>query len=195
MDNKKDLVLDISHLVTEFQTDEQTFRAVDDVSIKVYKGETVGIVGESGSGKSVTSLSVMGLIERPNGKISNGEIKFYQDGKATDLLKLSEKQLQGIRGNKISMVFQEPMTSLNPVHTCGDQVQEAITTHLKLSEASKSKNIIQKVWSYIYNVIFEVLGQKIIFAILRFIVQNLIRLIFLFLPFKNYLAIKEKGNR
>jgi len=105
------------------------------VSFTLNKGETIGIVGESGSGKSVTSLSAMRLIPSPPGIISGGEIIFHQnDGTATDLLKISEEEMRKFRGNDIAMIFQEPMTSLNPVFTCGDQVMEAIILHQKLNK-------------------------------------------------------------
>jgi peptide/nickel transport system ATP-binding protein len=101
------------------------------VSLYVNKGQTLGIVGESGSGKSVTSLSTMGLIPSPPGRITNGNIWFNYNGKRIDLTTLSEKEMRKIRGNEIAMIFQEPMTSLNPVHTCGEQVMEAILLHDK----------------------------------------------------------------
>ncbi len=137
MNNK---LLEFKNLVTEFHTEGSVVKAVNDVSFSLNKRETVGIVGESGSGKSVTSLSAMQLIPSPPGKISGGEIIFHQNnGKTTDLLKLSEDEMRGFRGNEIAMIFQEPMTSLNPVFTCGDQVMEAIILHQKMSfdEAKK----------------------------------------------------------
>jgi peptide/nickel transport system ATP-binding protein len=99
------------------------------VSLYVNKGQTLGIVGESGSGKSVTSLSAMGLIPSPPGRITNGNIWFNHNGERIDLTTLSDKEMRKIRGNEIAMIFQEPMTSLNPVHTCGEQVMEAILLH------------------------------------------------------------------
>ncbi len=109
--------------------------AVDDVSFQVNKGEVVGIVGESGSGKSVTSLSVMRLIPNPPGQITGGQINYYRDGKnAIDLVRIPEQEMRSFRGNEISMIFQEPMTSLNPVFTCGNQVMEAIMLHQKISK-------------------------------------------------------------
>jgi peptide/nickel transport system ATP-binding protein len=105
---------------------------VNDVSFTLYRGETIGIVGESGSGKSVTSLSIMRLIPNPPGRIASGQIIYHtKDGKQIDLTKLSEEDMRKYRGNEISMIFQEPMTSLNPVFTCGDQVAEAIMLHQK----------------------------------------------------------------
>lgn len=134
MSNGK-LLLEVKNLITEFRTDDGIVKAVNDVSFTLNRGETIGIVGESGSGKSVTSLSIMRLIPDPPGKISGGEILFYErDGKAVDLTKISEDKMRKYRGNEISMIFQEPMTSLNPVFTCGDQVIEAIMLHQKVSK-------------------------------------------------------------
>jgi len=128
-------LLEFKNLVTEFHTEGTTVKAVNGVSFTLNKGETIGIVGESGSGKSVTSLSAMRLIPAPPGIISGGEIIFHQnDGTATDLLKISEEEMRKFRGNDIAMIFQEPMTSLNPVFTCGDQVMEAIILHQKLNK-------------------------------------------------------------
>lgn len=133
--SEKKLLLEVKNLVTEFHTEEGVVRAVNDVSFDIYRGETVGIVGESGSGKSVTSLSIMQLIPIPPGKISQGEIIYHTiDGKQIDLLQLQEDEMRKYRGNDISMIFQEPMTSLNPVFTCGDQVAEAIILHQKVSK-------------------------------------------------------------
>lgn len=126
------ILLEVKNLVTEFKTDEGTVIAVNDISFTLNRGETIGIVGESGSGKSVTSLSVMRLIPNPPGKIRQGEIVFHsKHSGAVDLLKLPEAEMRKYRGNEISMIFQEPMTSLNPVFTCGDQVMEAIILHQK----------------------------------------------------------------
>ncbi len=128
-------LLEFKNLVTEFHTEGTTVKAVNGVSFTLNKGETIGIVGESGSGKSVTSLSAMRLIPSPPGIISGGEIIFHQnDGTATNLLKISEEEMRKFRGNDIAMIFQEPMTSLNPVFTCGDQVMEAIILHQKLNK-------------------------------------------------------------
>ena len=117
-------------------------KAVDDISFKLEKGETLGIVGESGSGKSVTSLSIMRLISEPPGKISGGEILFSDEGKQTDLLKLSIKQIRLFRGSKIAMIFQEPMTSLNPVYRCGKQITEVIKLHKKISSSEAKKQTL-----------------------------------------------------
>jgi peptide/nickel transport system ATP-binding protein len=133
MEKKK--LLEVKNLVTTFKTDEGELHAVNDISFTLYRGETIGIVGESGSGKSVTSLSIMRLIPNPPGRISSGEILYYkEDGTVIDITKLKNEDLMSIRGNEISMIFQEPMTSLNPVYTCGDQVAEAIILHQKKSK-------------------------------------------------------------
>ncbi len=121
----KEKLIDVKNLATYFHTEEGTVKAVDGVSFEIYPGETLGVVGESGCGKSVTSLSIMRLIESPPGKIETGEIIF--DNK--DLTKSTQKEMRKIRGNDISMIFQEPMTSLNPVYTVGDQIMEAILIH------------------------------------------------------------------
>ncbi len=132
MDNR---LLEFKNLVTEFHTEGDIVKAVNDVSFTLNKGETIGIVGESGSGKSVTSLSAMRLIPSPPGKISGGEINFYQkNGDSVNLLSVSEEKMRTFRGNDIAMIFQEPMTSLNPVFTCGDQVMEAIMLHQNLNK-------------------------------------------------------------
>ena len=133
-------LIEVHNLRTRFQTEEGAFFAVDDVSFQVPSGKTLGIVGESGCGKSVTSLSIMRLIPTPPGEIVSGKIVF--DGK--DLLTLSEDEMRGIRGNQISMIFQEPMTSLNPVFTIGDQIGEAIALHQKgLSKDQVRKRTIE----------------------------------------------------
>lgn len=128
------LLLEVKNLVTEFKTDGGIVKAVNDISFTLNRGETIGIVGESGSGKSVTSLSVMRLIPNPPGRIASGEINYYtKEGNKIDLTKISEEEMRKYRGNEISMIFQEPMTSLNPVFTCGDQVVEAIMLHQKMT--------------------------------------------------------------
>jgi peptide/nickel transport system ATP-binding protein len=124
-----DSLLRIEDLVTEFRTEHGVLRAVDGVSFEIPRGGTLGVVGESGCGKSVTALSVMRLIPDPPGRISAGRI-LYND---RDLLGLGAAEMRSIRGNKISMIFQEPMTSLNPVFTVGDQVAEAVRLHQKKS--------------------------------------------------------------
>ena len=139
-------LLEFKNLVTEFHTEGKVVTAVNNISFTLNKGETIGIVGESGSGKSVTSLSAMRLIPSPPGKIANGEIIFYKkDGEKVDLLQLSEKEMRAHRGNDIAMIFQEPMTSLNPVFTCGDQVMEAIMLHQNISK-SEAKDLTIKLF-------------------------------------------------
>ncbi|MCB0515228.1 MAG: ABC transporter ATP-binding protein [Chitinophagales bacterium] len=129
-------ILKVENLSTHFKTDEGLVKAVDSISFGLGKGETLGIVGESGSGKSVTSLSVMRLIPNPPGFIAGGKMLYdTRDGKTIDLAQISENDMRKLRGKEISMIFQEPMTSLNPVFTCGNQVTEAIRLHL-----NKSKN-------------------------------------------------------
>jgi peptide/nickel transport system ATP-binding protein len=125
-------MLEVRGLVTRFKTETSELRAVDGVSFAVPAGATVGIVGESGSGKSVTALSILRLLRDPPGRVVGGEVLFH--GK--DLLKLSEKEMQAIRGNRISMIFQEPMTSLNPVLKTGDQVGEPLRIHRGLSRSA-----------------------------------------------------------
>ena len=126
----KDPILQFKDLRVSFQSGKRYIPAVDGVSFDLKEGEILGIVGESGSGKSVTSLTAMGLIPSPPGKIEAGKILF--EGK--DLTKISDKEFRKIRGNQISMIFQEPMTSLNPLFTVGNQLIEAIRLHTKLSK-------------------------------------------------------------
>lgn len=134
--SKSSPMLDIKDLSVEFQTVEGTVHAINNLSYSLDEGETLGIVGESGSGKSVSSLGIMKLIPNPPGKIVNGEILY--NGK--DLAKISEKDMEKIRGNEISMIFQEPMTSLNPIITCGKQIAESLILHrgMKKKEAMQT---------------------------------------------------------
>lgn len=131
--SRDEIILEVKDLCVEFKTVEGTVQAVDHLSYVLHKGEKLGIVGESGSGKSVSSLGMMQLIPNPPGKITGGEI-LYQ-GK--DLVKASERDMQKIRGNEISMIFQEPMTSLNPIIKCGKQIAESLELHrgMKKKEA------------------------------------------------------------
>ena len=139
-----ELILEVNNLITEFKTENGTMRAVNDVSFQVNKGEVIGIVGESGSGKSVTSLSIMRLIPNPPGKIIGGQINYYRDGNnPVDLVKLTDSEMRSYRGNEISMIFQEPMTSLNPVFTCGNQVMEAILLHQKVSKKEAEQKTLE----------------------------------------------------
>lgn len=140
----KETLLEIKNLVTEFRTEDETVKAVNNISFSLSRGETIGIVGESGSGKSVTALSVMRLIPNPPGKITGGEIIYHSKTSGPiDIAKLSEKNMRSLRGNEIAMIFQEPMTSLNPVYTCGDQVMEAILLHQKCSKKEAKEKTIQ----------------------------------------------------
>jgi len=142
-------ILSVEDLQVDFISKGQITHAVDNISFELLKGETLGIVGESGSGKSVTALSIMRLIQDPPGKIKNGKITYSPlKDKPVDLLSISGTALRKYRGNKISMIFQEPMTSLNPVYSCGDQVQEAIVLHQKLSSndaREKTLHLFRKV--------------------------------------------------
>ena len=124
-----DTVLDVKNLQTVFFTNSGLFRAVDDVSFSVGRGETLAIVGESGCGKSVSALSIMRLVPDPPGRIVGGSVML----EGTDLLALDDAAMRGIRGNRISMIFQEPMTSLNPVIRIGDQIIEAVRLHQKVT--------------------------------------------------------------
>ncbi|GED32465.1 ABC transporter ATP-binding protein [Brevibacillus centrosporus] len=125
MPGQQEKILDVRNLQTHFFTDDGVSKAVDGVDFSLNKGETLGLVGESGCGKSITSLSILRLIASPPGKIVGGEILF----KGQDLLKRSEPEMRAIRGNEISMIFQEPMTSLNPVYTVGEQIAEVLRLH------------------------------------------------------------------
>lgn len=125
------VVVDIKNLNITFSTDLQNFPAVNNISFNIFKSETLGIVGESGSGKSVTSLAVMRLLNQKQAKVSGNIFFQYENNNTVDLLSISENEMRKYRGNKISMIFQEPMTSLNPVYKCGDQVMEVIILHQK----------------------------------------------------------------
>lgn len=135
-----DSLLRVEHLVTSFQTDRGLIRAVDDISFSINKGQTVGLVGESGCGKSVTSLSILRLIQSPPGRIEPSS-KIIFGGE--DIVKLSEPQMRGLRGNRISMIFQEPMTSLNPVFTIGDQIGEVFRIHRGASKKEARERSIE----------------------------------------------------
>ncbi|HPU95942.1 MAG TPA: ATP-binding cassette domain-containing protein, partial [Bacillota bacterium] len=132
-------LLEVQDLRTYFYTEDGVVPAVDGVSFTLDKGKTLGIVGESGCGKSVTSLSVMRLIASPPGKIVSGKILFEGE----DLLQKSEKDMRSVRGNEISMIFQEPMTSLNPVFTIGDQICEAILLHQDVNKKQARQKAIE----------------------------------------------------
>ena len=132
-------LLEVEDLRTHFFTREGTVRAVDGVSFAVEKGKTLGIVGESGCGKSVTALSIMGLIPKPPAKIVSGSVMY----EGRDLTKLSERQLEDVRGREIAMIFQDPMTSLNPTLTIGTQITETIRRHYDVSQKQADKKAIQ----------------------------------------------------
>ena len=137
-------VVKVSDLKTYFDTDEGVAKAVDGVTFQIHPGRTLGIVGESGCGKSVTALSIMRLFPSPPGRIAGGEILFKGD----DLTRLTQKEMRRIRGCEICMIFQEPMTSLNPVYTVGDQIIEAVRLHQKLSKKAavqKAEEMLQLV--------------------------------------------------
>ncbi|MDR1863233.1 MAG: ABC transporter ATP-binding protein [Treponema sp.] len=132
-------VLEVKNLQTYFFTDEGVVKAVDDVSFFLRKGEVMGIVGESGSGKSVTNLSVMNLVQSPPGKIMGGEVLFHDE----DILKMDKKRIRSIRGAKISMIFQDPMTSLNPFLRISTQMIETLQLHQKLSKKEARKRAVE----------------------------------------------------
>ena len=137
-------ILKVSNLKTYFDTDDGVVKAVDGVTFQIHPGETLGIVGESGCGKSVTALSIMRLFPSPPGRFAGGEILF----KEKDLTLLSKKEMRHIRGCQICMIFQEPMTSLNPVYTVGEQIVEAVRLHQKLSKkdaVEKAKEMLHLV--------------------------------------------------
>lgn len=141
---KKEKLLEVKNLKTYFNTEKGVAKAVDGIDLEIYTGETLGVVGESGCGKSVTALSIMGLIEYPPGKIIAGEINY----KGKNLIKLSKSKMREVRGNEISMIFQEPMTSLNPVYTIGYQISEAILAHKNLNKKEameQSVDMLKKV--------------------------------------------------
>ena len=132
-------LLEVDDLRTHFSTREGTVRAVDGVSFSLEKGKTLGIVGESGCGKSVTALSIMGLIPRPPARIVSGSVLF----EGRDLTKLSERELEDVRGRKIAMIFQDPMTSLNPTLKIRTQITETLRRHLDLSKDAASKRAVE----------------------------------------------------
>ncbi|MBK9073140.1 MAG: ABC transporter ATP-binding protein [Myxococcales bacterium] len=136
-------LLTVDGLVTEFRTDRGTVRAVDDVSFSLQAGQTLGIVGESGCGKSVTALSIMRLVANPPGRVAAGKIMYGQGAAAKDILALPEHEMQGLRGNRIAMIFQEPMTALNPVITVGEQVAESVRLHQKLGRKAAMERAIE----------------------------------------------------
>ncbi len=140
-----DIILDVKDLTVQFEVDNQLIQAVDAISFQVKRGQTLGIVGESGSGKSVTSLAVMGLVPSPPGRVVNGEIWFDSETQgAIDLRTLDEAQMQRYRGGQVSMIFQEPMSSLNPVYTVGFQMVEAIRQHQDIAKDVAQRQAIDR---------------------------------------------------
>jgi oligopeptide/dipeptide ABC transporter ATP-binding protein len=135
----KDMLLSVQNLKVHFRGDETLARALDGVSYDIRKGETVCLVGESGCGKTVSALTILGLIPRPPGEMAGGKILFH----GRNLLELGEEEIQKIRGSRIAMVFQEPMTSLNPVFTVGDQIKEAILVHEHMGKAELQERCLQ----------------------------------------------------
>ena len=138
-DTSKGPLLSVRNLTTVFSTRKGEVKAVDDVSFDLGKNEVLGIVGESGSGKSVTALSILGLLPQPPGRVAGGEVVF----EGRDLLQMPESQVQRIRGGDISMIFQEPMTSLNPVFSVGDQIMETIRVHERLGSKAVRERAIE----------------------------------------------------
>ena len=144
VENNPDPLLVVNNLSVSFGAGNNLFKAVQEMSFSIGQGETIGIVGESGSGKSVTSLSLMQLIAKPAGRIDSGTAFLQTKNNGTvDLLSLTDKQIRKYRGNDIAMIFQEPMTSLNPVFTCGDQVAEALRLHKKISRKEAREETIR----------------------------------------------------
>lgn len=132
-------LLEVDDLKMYFHTGDGVVKAVDGVTYTLDRGETLGVVGESGSGKSVTAMTIMGLIEMPPGKIEGGDVRY----RGKSLLKMSEREMQQIRGNDIAMVFQDPMTSLNPIRTIGSQITEVIEKHQGISRGDAKKQAIE----------------------------------------------------
>jgi ABC-type dipeptide/oligopeptide/nickel transport system ATPase component len=133
-------LLEVKNLRTYFYTEDGVVPAVDDISFHVKPGETLGIVGESGCGKSVTSVSILRLVPNPPGKIMDGSEIIFN---GRDILKMPEKDMRKVRGNEISMIFQEPMTSLNPVFKIGKQIEEVMFLHDKMSKASAREKAVE----------------------------------------------------
>jgi oligopeptide transport system ATP-binding protein len=138
-ENSSEPILSVRDLRTYFHTDSGVVKAVDGVSFEIRPGEVLGIVGESGSGKSVTAMTILGLVPVPPARIESGEILW----KGEDLLKMTDRELRKVRGAQISMIFQDPMTSLNPVYTVGNQIAEMITTHQDVTKAQAKKKAIE----------------------------------------------------
>ena len=138
-----DPVLSVTDLRTEFITRAGVVKAVNDVSFDLMPGETLGVVGESGSGKTVLSLSILGLVPNPPGRVVGGQIILNGDDGPKDLTKLHEKQLREVRGDDIAMIFQDPMTSLNPVYKVGNQVAEPLLVHRGYSRSQANREAVE----------------------------------------------------
>jgi len=138
-ENKENLLLDIKDLTVHFETDGGTVKAVNDLNLSIDRGESLGFVGETGAGKTTTALAVMQLIQSPPGKIVNGEILFQ----GRDLMKLSEEEKRNIRGDKIAMIFQDPMTSLDPIVPVDEQIAEMVRLHSKLSRKQSLERALE----------------------------------------------------
>jgi len=136
-------LLSIKNLSIDFHTESSITKALKNITIEINSGEVVALVGESGSGKSITALSILQLLPSPPAKYTSGEIIFTEENNSIDLLKRSRHEMQNIRGNKIAMIFQEPMTSLNPVLTCGSQIQEALIQHKKINKREAKKQTLE----------------------------------------------------
>ena len=133
--NEQQTTLEIKNLVIHYISDDEVVKAVNGVNIEIKAGKTLGLVGETGAGKTTTALSILNLVPEPQGKILSGEILL--EGRS--VLAMSELELEAIRGDKVAMIFQDPMTSLNPVHTVGDQIAESIEIHRKVSNQEALK--------------------------------------------------------
>ncbi len=138
-------ILEVDNLKTYFYHEEGLVKAVDGISYNIKQGETLGVVGESGCGKSVTSLSIMQLVPQPRGQIEDGKILYYKDNSCIDIteLKPDEEKMRSLRGNEIAMIFQEPMTSLNPVYTVGKQIMEAVLLHQDVNKQKARERAIE----------------------------------------------------
>lgn len=138
--DKVETVLSINHLSVEYSSEEGAVKAVRDVSFQLKKGQTIGLVGETGAGKTTIALAIMGLLPEPPAKVTSGEILYHGD----DMISMAPKERMKLRGRNLSMIFQDPMTSLNPIETVGSQIEEVILNHHKVSRAEARKMAIEK---------------------------------------------------
>jgi ABC-type dipeptide/oligopeptide/nickel transport system ATPase component len=147
--SKSEPLVEVRNLEIHFVTHSALVRAVDGVTYTIDKEKTLGIVGESGCGKTVTAYGIMGLVQSPPGKIVGGEVLYHRNGTVRDLTKLPPKgrEMRSIRGNEIAMIFQEPMTSLNPVYTIGSQIVEAIVLHQRLGRKAAHRKAVEMLQS------------------------------------------------